>query len=143
MGGGGAKPLKLKTERFLGKNRCQTKWKRICELLYLLLGSSYELIAEIGIFIFLSGEPVTPNFPQLLHEALAGPAPAPAVSAVTGKMLSQGFFVLFCFFSGGKGDLQIGDFFWNAPMRRALHQPNPPISCAVLPTVSLWTGLWE
>lgn len=97
-------PLKLKTERFLGKNRFQTKWKRICKLLYLLLGSSYEMIAEIGIFIFLSGEPVTPNFPQLLHEVLAGPAPAPAVSAVTGKLLSQGFCVLFCFFSGGKGD---------------------------------------
>lgn len=39
--------------------------------------------------------------------------------------------------------LQIGDFFRNAPVRRALNQPNPPINGAVLPTVSLWTGQWE
>lgn len=96
-------PLKLRTERFVGKNWFQAKCKRICELLYLLHESSYELIAEIGIFIFPSGEPVTPNFPQLLHETLAGPAPAPAVSALTGKLLSQGLCGLF-FFSGGKGD---------------------------------------
>lgn len=90
---GEGKPLKLKTVRFLGKNWFQAKWKRICKLVYLLHESSYELIV-----IFPSGEPVTPNFPQLLHEALAGPAPAPAVSAVTGKLLSQGVFVLFCLF---------------------------------------------
>lgn len=141
---GGGKPLELKTERFLGKNWFQAKWKRICEMLYLLHKSFCELIAKIGIFIFPSGEPATPNFPQLLHETLAGPAPAPAVSAVTGKLLAQVFSGLFCFFSWRKEWFcKLVILFLNAPVRRALHQPNPPINGAVLPTVSLWTGLWE